>query len=150
MSTRASIIVCDQTGKRQYIYHHHDGYLDGVGQELKDFLETYTKSPDSTWDCSDITMKILALDDEYEITTNVHGDIEYKYTISTDRAAITLTAEDCSTGSVIPGFTTIWKRDIKTDAVSFIICQALSDYFKTQAAHDLISSEIMKYFGADD
>lgn len=150
MSTRASIIVCDQTGKRLYIYHHTDGYPDGVGQDLKDFLETYTKASDSTWDCYDITMKILALGEDYENATSIHGDVEYKYIISTDRAAITLTVEDCTTGSVIPRFTATWKRDIKTDAVSFIICQALSEFFKTQEAHDLISSEIMKYFGAND
>lgn len=33
MSTRCNIIIKDRGDRRIYLYHHHDGYPEGVGSE---------------------------------------------------------------------------------------------------------------------
>ena len=79
MSTRASILVKDNNDKC-YLYHHHDGYPDGVGQTLVEYLKT--KCGFSYWDLEEIVNELIKLEnDEYEYTTCIHGDEEYFYLI---------------------------------------------------------------------
>ena len=80
MSVRSHIIVTD--GKTtHYVYHHCDGYLEGVGAELKDFIRRFIKSNSAknskifcteleNWDASYIF-------EDY----GPHGDEDYLYTV---------------------------------------------------------------------
>ena len=49
MSTRSNIVVKDSDSEHT-IYHHCDGYLDGVGKELKEFIDTQYKPDTRTAD----------------------------------------------------------------------------------------------------
>ena len=84
MSTRCNVIVKENDGKFFQLYHHHDGYPEGVGADL----EEYIKQMDD--DCLVDGKKFLDFlcdpkrDDEYEYEgTNIcpHRDIEYLYYI---------------------------------------------------------------------
>ena len=80
MSTRCNIVL--KTGRRFfkdiYLYHHHDGYPEGVGADLVNRLKDHFTGAT----VEDIANKLVKdLDDEYEITTCLHGDIEYLYVI---------------------------------------------------------------------
>ena len=77
MSTRCHIIIEESFDKEHYIYHHCDGYPEGVGEELKEILE---KCPSYDWET--IMEKILAYSDQYEEDNGIHGDEEYIYVIT--------------------------------------------------------------------
>lgn len=77
MSTRAHIRIID--GKEQIqLYHHFDGYPEGVGADLKEFLEKK-----NIWNGEIIANELIKSkeDDGYEVTTCLHGDEEYIYVI---------------------------------------------------------------------
>ena len=84
MSTRCHVIIreTEETDNaiylctEHYVYHHFDGYPDGVGEELKKILESY---PSYDWET--IMEKILDYSDEYEEDNGIHGDEEYIYEI---------------------------------------------------------------------
>ena len=98
MSTRCHIRI--KEGKTQYmLYHHSDGYPDGVGVDLKKFLAEI----EGDWDADDIANQLvkggirhlrypsvyanekkMCPDMGYEITPCVHGDEEYVYVIDCD------------------------------------------------------------------
>lgn len=95
MSTRCHIVVKNTTeNKKHYVYHHCDGYLDGVGKELKEFIKdkyqpTHYTSDEfckqiENWNCSY----------EYE-DCGIHGDEEYIYhvEIDNDNHSIIVSAE---------------------------------------------------------
>ena len=45
MSTRCNVVVVDvRTGDRTYLYHHCDGYPQGVGRELTSMLSRFRLS----------------------------------------------------------------------------------------------------------
>ena len=82
MSTRCHIRI--KEGEEQFqLYHHHDGYPEGVGAELKKYLAT--KNHNGSWYADEIANELvkgkLVADDEYEITSCIHGDEEYVYVI---------------------------------------------------------------------
>ena len=79
MSTRAQIDIVRENGKRVRVYHHFDGYFNGVGLELKCLLETSPKNAD------DFLSRILKRRKAYEVTKLNHGDIEYYYLIDYKR-----------------------------------------------------------------
>lgn len=89
MSTRCNIIIKDGSD-RFYLYHHHDGYPMGVGTELSRFLGDYFKPIGSFhphWYGGSIATALVKgrafypfdkegkHDDEYEITSGLHGDM---------------------------------------------------------------------------
>lgn len=79
MSTRCNIIIKDKRGKI-YLYHHHDGYPEGVGSDLFErlkvlFLNTYL------YKTSLANFLVKDTNDEYNITDSIHGDIDFLYTI---------------------------------------------------------------------
>ncbi len=84
MSTRATILIKSKRNKQEIrIYHHTDGYPEGIGVKLKEFL-----NGKPYWDVEDIANDLVkgkCCDDiYYEITTSQHGDEEYAYLIDCD------------------------------------------------------------------
>ena len=86
MSTRCNIIIKDYHD-RIILYHHHDGYPEGVGSDLKKYLATFQDwqiRQHGRWKIANDLVKNNAQldDDEYEITPRLHGDIDYCYVIN--------------------------------------------------------------------
>lgn len=79
MSTRCHVVIIEPDDTEHYIYHHCDGYPDGVGSELNGILES---CPSYDWET--IMEKILNYSDEYEEDSGIHGDEEYIYEIDTN------------------------------------------------------------------
>lgn len=92
MSTRCIVEIKDGA-KKVCLYHHHDGYIEGVGYDLlkrfwldekgnfKELKNNYMLS------CLENVVNHLIKDknDEYELTTGTHTDIEYYYVIDIDK-----------------------------------------------------------------
>jgi hypothetical protein len=79
MSTRTNIIIQEDGDTKVILYHHCDGYIEGVGIDLIRYLIELTK-----YNCTGVInyKELLALlPEEYEETKGIHGDIEYLYTI---------------------------------------------------------------------
>lgn len=77
MSTRSNIVVKDSDSEHT-IYHHSDGYLEGVGAELKEFIDTQYKPDTRTAD--EFCKQMEGWDDSYEYDdSGIHGDVEYIY-----------------------------------------------------------------------
>jgi hypothetical protein len=73
MSTRANVIL--KKGERKvYLYRHCDGYPDGLGQDLQEAMDS---TPEDT------ILNILEIDG-IELTTGIHGDVEYIYIVNLD------------------------------------------------------------------
>jgi len=95
MSTRATILIKSEKKKESVrIYHHCDGYPEGIGSDMKDFLETICY-----WDVYEIANDLIKgrcgilvgnrRDDGYELTSCQHGDEEYAYLIDCDTKTLT-------------------------------------------------------------
>lgn len=85
MSTRAHIAIKTREGKFLHMYHHCDGYPDGVGCELSDILSDYK----GDWDGEDVRKFINNAEDDYQITENgVVWDQEYVYIIDCQRKTL--------------------------------------------------------------
>ena len=88
MSTRANIRITD--GEDQILlYHHCDGYPEGVGAELKEFLKDKRY-----WDAERIASGLATMKDRwnqypYECAICLHGDEEYVYVIDCDQKTLT-------------------------------------------------------------
>ena len=84
MSTRSEIHIFGKTGEPFIkLYHHYDGYPNGVGCFLME--EVYPKlmsSNDNTE--ADIAQFLVdhEADDEFEYTVGIHSDIEFLYEIN--------------------------------------------------------------------
>ena len=95
MSTRCCIEVVQTFGngegdnrKSCMLYHHHDGYPEGVGYDLKRRFKPQTTFK-SGWDIDCIVNELIKdQDDEYEFTAFKHGDIEYLYVINCNEQTI--------------------------------------------------------------
>lgn len=122
MSTRSHIIVTDEQ-TTHYVYHHSDGYLEGVGAELKDFTSNFVKS--EYYKNSDIFCRELEnWDDSYEYEDyGVHGDEEYLYTVKiSEDGTIEVSAQELQCTKIstgwdekwvsIPEFTQIFTADV--------------------------------------
>lgn len=80
MSTRSVVIVKDND-KEIWLYHHWDGYPEGVGVDL---LKRSLKfnSYENKWYGDDIANKLVKdSTDDYEITNSYHTDIDFLYMI---------------------------------------------------------------------
>lgn len=112
MSTRCSIIIKPEwsDGKYIYLYHYHDGNPEGVGANLLNYLmkewskgwwyadtiatdlvkgkqpsmyvEFEGKFPDLKVKRDKEGKAIFRKDDEYEVASEIHGDIDYLYVIN--------------------------------------------------------------------
>lgn len=83
MSTRCNILFKVNGEEWFWLYHHHDGYPEGVGAWLVDYLTRETNGftiwPDTM--ANDLIKNKAGLnDDGYELTSGQHGDIEFLYT----------------------------------------------------------------------
>lgn len=91
MSTRSNIILVTPDNKAHQFYHHFDGYLSGVGEELRCKLVYSLGMNTLIKDMSlyDLLVGEVAKDsdyeDEYKLEMNdrnhIHCDIEYLYVI---------------------------------------------------------------------
>ena len=86
MSTRATILVKSKKNNEEVrIYHHSDGYPDGIGSDIKSYLKTL-----KCWYVYDIANDLIKgmcglvngnPDRGYELTPCQHGDEVYAYLI---------------------------------------------------------------------
>lgn len=88
MSTRSNIIVLIDEQKI-VLYHHHDGYVEGVGFDL---VERMNRVLYNEWQNADDLLNDLLKDknDEYEFSTasGLHGDIEYLYEVDCEARTV--------------------------------------------------------------
>ena len=81
MATRCNIIIKRENEPMFQLYHHWDGYTDGVGNELLDMLQS--KSTENT----QVVIDHILQDDGYEYEgvngeeCKLHADIDYLYVI---------------------------------------------------------------------
>lgn len=123
MSTRCNVVIKDNDATK-YVYHHCDGYLSGVGSELKEFLRDQYKPFNFT--AEELRVQLNKWDQSYEIDdSGIHGDIEYLYTI-----------EICKDHSIL---ITAEELDWKTDSWKKII-----DYTEAILPSDLKVEEVDK------
>lgn len=97
MSTRCNIII--QNGKsRTFIYRHSDGYLTATGLDIQQKLRAH---PDATSFVRALLTEMYeatsycAARPVYELTTNVHGDIEWLYLVKFDESGVKVAAMQC-------------------------------------------------------
>lgn len=104
MSTRCNVIIKERSGKLFQLYHHHDGYPEGVGIGLEEYIEQMDN------ECLVDGKKFSDFlcdperDDEYEYEgTNIcpHGDIEYLYIVDLQKREITCFRVKLFTSNVI-------------------------------------------------
>ena len=74
MSTRATILIREKNEPDVHIYHHCDGYPEGIGSDLKHYLNSL-----KYWESEDIAnalIKGIAVEDDngYQLTSCQHGD----------------------------------------------------------------------------
>lgn len=96
MSTRCQIRVVDEYCHFD-LYHHHDGYPEGVGYDLKEYCSKLPTGQWSSWSVRRIANELIKgaiigyfagekrPDMGYEITGGFHADIEYAYLIDCDK-----------------------------------------------------------------
>lgn len=84
MSTRAHVIIKKKGEDDVYVYHHCDGYPDGVGEDLKRFIieEGGADRPKG------FAKLLNDWDDSFRIDDGLHGDEEYIYVIDLDEKII--------------------------------------------------------------
>lgn len=88
MGTRCNIII--KEGRKKYtLYHHLDGYPEGIGRDLKEFLDGWKKWDWYGYDIANALVKRTGECVNYEISDGIHGDIEYLYIIDCIRKTIT-------------------------------------------------------------
>lgn len=105
MSTRANIFV-DYNGERIQLYHHHDGYVFGLGKMLASYLNIaeYTAPERTTEGVKNQFLELLKIDKGFEVEEiGLHGDIEYLYFvkfIENENDVITYTEIDWHRGGL--------------------------------------------------
>lgn len=92
MSTRCHLVVKGKGFEKAYIYHHCDGYPDGVGAEI---VEEMKKYDNPEWRVNEVVNEILSINDEYQLDTDIHGDEDYIYLIDCDSKKIECYNADC-------------------------------------------------------
>ena len=104
MSTRCNIKVVVDGDTVVWLYHHCDGYVEGVGRNLADFLRRvnedrtvcplYPEYLITNLIKEGVTWPDGTPDNSYEWTGGQQGDIEYLYTIEyKDNKEVTLSVE---------------------------------------------------------
>ena len=94
MSTRCNIII--REGKDKILlYHHHDGYPEGVGKDLLNYMQKTCDEHRGV--CAESVARELVKnetsrtglnDNGYVPAICIHYDIEYLYEIDTDRCTL--------------------------------------------------------------
>jgi len=90
MSTRATILIRQESQNTHIrIYHHTDGYPDGIGADIKQALEKHGRNWDACRIANEMLKGLNGFDEYYEITFCQHGDEEYAYLIDCDNKQLT-------------------------------------------------------------
>lgn len=82
MSTRCQVKVISR-GKEVMLYHHCDGYPEGVGYCLLKLL----KKNEDGWRASELVTTMIK-NGNFEITFGKHSDIEYYYELNFDKEQV--------------------------------------------------------------
>ena len=85
MSTRANIFIRNDYDDHEkvVIYHHYDGYPEGVGKDLTNILHKFSKEKHANVSKEELANYICNSDSDYCITTPYEaGDAEYIYEIN--------------------------------------------------------------------
>lgn len=77
MSTRANIKIIGDNAT-SYLYKHNDGYPNGLGNDLKQFIVDNGYFTENYYPFSD---KLIKTYPNIEETNSIHGDISYLYEI---------------------------------------------------------------------
>lgn len=95
MSTRATILIKSEKQNQQVrIYHHWDGYPEGVGTDLKHYLKEVGFCYADVYRIANGLIKGGVYDDKgesdmgYELTSCQHGDEEFAYLIDCDNKTL--------------------------------------------------------------
>jgi hypothetical protein len=92
MSTRANIFIRNNYDDydKEILYHHCDGYPEGVGRDLRIILQKFAEEyPDVTLTKRLIADYICKSDEQFEITTpNRAADAEYNYEINLEKRRV--------------------------------------------------------------
>lgn len=89
MSTRATICIKEKDSQDIWVYHHCDGYPNGVGSDLKKYLNTLKYRWIACEIANDLIKDRVNLEDDgYELTSGQHGDEVYGYLIDCDEQTI--------------------------------------------------------------
>ena len=92
MSTRAEILIQENSGYNYdyKLYHHTDGYPDYLGKFLMDKIYPFLMKSNYYKAC-DLANALLKdkEDEDFELTTGFHPDIEYQYIINIPKKTIT-------------------------------------------------------------
>jgi hypothetical protein len=83
MSTRCNIIIHQSYEKYAILYHHHDGYPEGVGMELPKIVKNIDGAI-NMMNPTGLANAINKYDSNYEIEYGIQGDINYLYVINID------------------------------------------------------------------
>lgn len=99
MSTRCQIRIKNEY--QQYdVYHHHDGYPEGVGADLKEYCKKLPSGGGSSWNPNRIVNELVKgaiqeglagqtqPDMGYELSFGFHTDIEYAYLIDCEKKTL--------------------------------------------------------------
>ena len=96
MATRSHIVVKDSVNnKEHFVYHHCDGYIEGVGKWLKEFIRDRYNPNEFTSD--EFCKQIEDWDSSFEYEDHgIHGDEEFIYHVEIDNGNrnITVTVEE--------------------------------------------------------
>lgn len=91
MSTRANIFIRNKYGDREkeIIYHHCDGYPEGVGRDLTRILQSLPNDTLETISKHELAEFICEKDSYFSITTpHEAGDAEYVYEIDLSKRRV--------------------------------------------------------------
>ena len=90
MSTRCNIKIVQLDGESHtgtyapiWLYHHSDGYPQGVGREIQLLLESGTYT-DAAQIANDLLRKVETMyggENKFKVTIEQHGDIDYLYEV---------------------------------------------------------------------
>lgn len=94
MSTRATIKIVKNDCNSETLYHHYDGYPEGVGNELDMFLKKIYSNNEKVDTPTQLAQLINEYDNSYQLNETQHGDEEFAYLINMPDYTITCYALD--------------------------------------------------------
>lgn len=142
MSTRCVVRLIDEKLNKQIdLYHHYDGYVEGVGFEIIDtFFDKENKKLALPNDICQIANNLIKsqIDDEFKITISNHCDIEYLYTIKVNtKGEVYMYAQNVNN----------WEDKIKVYD-TYTQQRMLNMYLKDRELIEPINNEQIKYIHA--
>ena len=140
MPTRCNVVVIDDQDEI-ILYHHCDGYPNGVGKELMDYL---TKNNPKT--AEDVYRGLVfKYGDEYEIEDRLSGDIDYRYVVTLEHGRKRLQCFDEDSDTIV--FDLEYKSDDVTRTLSKEDVGSLT--LNVNISYDMDKSDIYKQMPTD-